>query len=322
MSIIESHFKPSWWCRNKHLQTLYPTLFRKNVTLKLQENKFELPDGDFIELSWTKKKENRPIVIVLHGLEGSIDSPYAKGILKTIEDNGWQAVLMHFRGCGKNHNRLDRGYHSGDTKDLETFIHSLRDKNPNQKVAAIGFSLGGNVLLKYLGEKGKDSFLSAAIAVSVPFDLADGAKSLNKGFSKVYQKHLINRLSNKMHDKFRNKQAPFDIKKINKWKDFHSFDHNITAPVHGFRSADDYYNKSSSKQFLKNIETPTLILHSKDDPFMSPNSIPKESELSEYVTLELSEYGGHVGFIYGSMPFKEKYWIEKRLVDFLYNQFK
>ena len=316
MSIIESSFKPSWWCRNKHLQTLYPTLFRKDVPLKLHEETFELPDGDFIELSWTRKKENRPIVIVLHGLEGSIDSPYAKGILKTIENNDWQAVLMHFRGCGKNHNRLGRGYHSGDTKDLETLIHCLRDKNPNQKLAAIGFSLGGNVLLKYLGEKSKDSFLSTAMAVSVPFDLADGAKSLNKGFSKIYQKYLINRLSNKMLDKFKNKQAPFDIKKIDKWKEFHSFDHNITAPVHGFQSADDYYNKSSSKQFLKNIETPTLILHSKDDPFMSQNSIPKESELSEHVTLELSEHGGHVGFIYGPMPFKEKYWIERRFVEF------
>ena len=315
MSIISSEFKPAWWCTHKHLQTLYPTLFRKKVKLQVDTEIFELPDGDFIELSWTRNNNDVPIVIVLHGLEGSIDSPYAKGILKVIDTNNWQGVLMHFRSCGKKLNRLNRGYHSGDTKDLETLIHYLRKKYPNRKLAAIGFSLGGNVLLKYLGEKGKQSYLTVAMAVSVPFDLANSAETLNKGFAKFYQNHLISRLRHKMKIKFKNKVAPFEIDKINQWKDFYSFDDNITAPIHGFSDASEYYSKSSSIQYLITIETPTWILYSKDDPFMDQHAIPVESELSKHVTLEISQSGGHVGFIYGATPFNEKYWFEKKIVD-------
>jgi uncharacterized protein len=316
MKIISSKFKPAWWCRHHHLQTLYPTLFRKQAKLKLSKEQFELPDSDFIDLSWTQEKKAGPIIILLHGLEGSIDSPYAKGILKMIQDKGWQGVLMHFRGCGGQHNRLDRGYHSGETGDLGIFVKSLKIRYPDRKLAAIGISLGGNVLLKYLGEQGEQCTLISAMAVSVPFDLADSARKLNRGFSKIYQQHLINRLSKKIRNKFKERPAPFDIDKLDKWLDFHSFDHNVTAPIHGFKSGDDYYAKSSCKQFIKNITTPTLILHSKDDPFMSSEAIPTEDEISSNVTLELTEHGGHVGFIYGKSPFNTQYWVEKRMADF------
>lgn len=316
MKIITSKFKPSWWCKQKHLQTLYPTFFRKKVKLKTKEEILELPDGDFIDLNWTDIRKDSPIIIVLHGLEGSINSPYAKGILKVIQDNNWQAVLMHFRGCGNSLNRLDRSYHSGDTKDLEVCLNTIREKYPNRKIAAIGVSLGGNVLLKYLGEQGNKTLLTAAMAISVPFDLAESAKSLNTGFSKLYQTHLIRLLRNKMQKKFKTKSAPIDINRIKQWKDFYTFDDNVTAPIHGFKSASDYYTKSSSKQYLKSIEKPTWIIHSKDDPFLHQQAIPKESELSDHVTLELTDSGGHVGFIYGSIPFREKYWFEKRINDF------
>ena len=310
--IINSNFNVAWWCRNRHLQTLYPTFFRKPLTLKLYDEILELPDGDFLELSWTEKKPSRPIIILLHGLEGSINSPYAKGILKTIYDMGWQGVLMHFRGCGTQHNRLDRSYHSGETGDLNTFITTLNSRFPDQAIAAIGVSLGGNVLLKYLGEKKENSNLFAAMAISVPFDLADGARQLDTGLSKTYQKHLIDHLRHKMKDKFKGKAAPVDMDKIDKWRDFFSFDNNVTASIHGFKDVNDYYTQSSSKQFLKHITTPTLILHSKDDPFMTQESIPTEDELSPSITLELARHGGHVGFIYGKQ-FNENYWIEKRL---------
>ena len=319
MTIISSRFKPAWWCRNKHLQTFYPTLFRKRVSIELQYEQLDLPDGDFVDLCWTVNKQTGPIVILFHGLEGSIESPYAKGILKTIHDADWQGMLMHFRGCSGQHNRLDRSYHSGDIGDIEFFINTLKSRYPNRKLAAIGISLGGNALLKYLGEKQDESNLDTAMAVSVPFDLADSAQQLNKGFARVYQYHLVSRLRNKMIDKFKQKPAPVDIDRLAEWKDFYSFDHNVTAPIHGFKSADDYYTRSSSKQFLKYITTPTLILHSKDDPFMSKNSIPLESEISDAVTLELTEQGGHVGFIHG-MPNNPTYWIEKRLADFFSHQ--
>jgi len=316
MKIIESEFKPAWWCRHRHFQTLYPTIFRKNTTLTLTDEKFELPDGDFIDLSWTGEKQNQAIVILLHGLEGSINSPYAKGMLKTIQVNDWQGVLMHFRGCGDRDNRFERSYHSGETGDLGTLINTLKVRYPERKLAVIGVSLGGNVLLKYLGEQGEQCPLTAAMAISVPFDLSDSAKKLAKGFSKIYQGHLINRLNKKMRRKFKDKDAPFDMSKLNEWDSFYSFDHNITAPIHGFKSADDYYMRSSSKQFIKNISTPTLILHSKDDPFMSKEAIPSIEELSSSVTLELTKHGGHVGFIYGNMPFNAQYWTEKRMTDF------
>ncbi len=319
MTIISSRYKPSWWYRNKHLQTFYPTVFRKRVSIELQSEQLDLPDGDFVDLCWTPNNQAGPIVILFHGLEGSINSPYAKGILKAIYDSGWQGVLMHFRGCSGRHNRLDRSYHSGDTGDIEFFINTLKSRYPNRKLAAIGISLGGNALLKYLGEKQDESNLDAAMAVSVPFDLADSAKQLNKGFARVYQHHLVSRLRNKMIDKFKQKPAPVDIDKLSEWTDFYSFDHNVTAPIHGFKSADDYYTRSSSKQFLKYIKTPTLILHSKDDPFMSNKAIPKEDEISDAVTLELTEQGGHVGFIYGK-PNNPTYWVEKRLADFFSRQ--
>lgn len=315
--IIKSEFKPAWWCKHRHLQTLYPALFRRRPSLTLINEQLELPDGDFIDLVWTaNKNKNSPIIILLHGLEGSINSPYAKGILKTIADNRWQGVLMHFRGCSGRHNRLNRSYHSGETGDIHTLVTVLKERYPDRPLAVIGISLGGNVLLKYLGEQNKQCLLSAAMAVSVPFDLADGAITLNKGFAKLYQHHLINSLRKKLRDKFKNKPAPVDIDKLNEWPNFYSFDHNVTALIHGFESAGDYYSKSSSKQFLKFITTPTLILHSKDDPFMSKKAIPKEEELSDSTMLELTEYGGHVGFIYGQSPFDAKYWIEKRMLTF------
>ena len=281
----------------------------------------ELPDSDFLDLVWTEKKQTGPMVILLHGLEGSINSPYAKGILRTIHNNNWQGVLMHFRGCSGRHNRLNRSYHSGETGDLHTLISTLKDRYPDRDIAAIAVSLGGNVLLKYLGEQGDKCLLKTAMAISVPFDLADSAKHLEKGFAKVYQNHLISRLKEKMLSKFQNQSAPIDLDKLKEWNNFYQFDHNVTAAIHGFQSADDYYTRSSSKQFLKNIKIPTLILHSKDDPFMTQNAIPTEEELSPSITLELTEHGGHVGFIYGNTPFNVKYWIEKRLVEFFKPQF-
>lgn len=223
---------------------------------------------------------------------------------------------MHFRGCSGRHNRLNRGYHSGDTGDLHTLVTSLKTLHPDRNIAAIGVSLGGNVLLKYLGEQGEKSLLTAAMAISVPFDLAASAKHLDKGFSKLYQYHLVSRLRKKMMDKFNNRFSPINLNKLKEWKNFYLFDHHVTAVLHGFKSADDYYNQSSSKQFLKNIKIPTLILHSKDDPFMTEKAIPSEAELSSSILLELTEHGGHVGFIYGDSPFNVKYWSEERLIHF------
>ena len=281
-----------------------------------------MPDGDFIDLVWTEKKETIPIVLLLHGLEGSINSSYVKGILKTVIDRGWQGVLMHFRGCSGRHNRLDRSYHSGDTGDINSVIIELTNRYPGRKIAAIGISLGGNVLIKYLGEQGNNCPLTAAIAISVPFDLSICAKELETGFSRIYERYLIRSLNKKINNKFKEKSAPINLKKLKEWTNFYSFDHNVTAPLHGFISVDDYYTRSSCKNFMKNISIPTLILQSKDDPFMNRSALPSEDDLSKEVTLELTEQGGHIGFIYEHTPFKAKIWSEKRLAEFFEQKFK
>ncbi len=316
--IVTSKFKPVWWCRNRHLQTLFPALFRNPPEIETQPEQFELPGGDFIDLVWTTNTTSKdsPIVVVLHGLEGSIKSPYAKGLLNTIKNNNWQGVLMHFRGCSGRHNRHDRSYHSGDTGDIHSLLLALRKRYPSRPLTAVGISLGGNVLLKYLGEQKDNTLLTAAMAVSVPFDLADGARSLGSGFSRIYQWHLISHIRNKMKDKFKHRPAPINMNHIHQWRDFFSFDDNVTAPIHGFDGVNDYYSRSSSKQFLKAIQTPTLILHSKDDPFMSVSSIPTAEELSTTTKLELTNRGGHVGFIHQDETGKTEYWIETRLTDF------
>jgi len=314
--ITSSQFKPACWLPGTHAQTLWPNLIRRPIEIELTTERLTLPDGDFIDLAWTKGNSDK-LVIVLHGLEGSIDSSYARGMLSAIHKKGWHGVFMHFRGCSGEHNLKDRSYHSGETGDLRFLVETLRERHPEATLVAVGYSLGGNALLKYLGEYKDDSQLKAAVTVSVPYLLSNSAAKLEKGFSRIYQRHLLNRLVNKTLSKFQDRQAPVDITNINKWNTFKSFDHHITAPIHGFKSGEDYYEKSSSRQYLNGITTPTLLIHSKDDPFMTAEAIPKQDDLSESVTLELSSHGGHVGFVSGNTPWNAKYWLEKRIPEFL-----
>ena len=254
---------------------------------------------------------------MLHGLEGSIDSSYARGFLAEVGKKGWRGVFMYFRGCSGNHNLEDRGYHSGETDDLRFLVETLRKRYPKSTLCAVGYSLGGNGLLKYLGEYQDKLELVAATAISVPYFLSICSDKLEKGFSKIYQRYLINRLVNKTQSKFKNRNAPFDLKNIHNWNTFQLFDHHVTAPLHGFKSGTDYYEKSSSRQYLKHITAPTLLIHSSDDPFMTAEVIPDENDLSEAVILELSNEGGHVGFISGKSPCNAEFWLEQRIPEFL-----
>ena len=195
-----------------------------------------------------------------------------------VRDLGWQGVLMHFRTCGKKGNRLPRWYHSGDSPDIDYFIEVLRTRYPDRPLGAFGVSLGGNALLKYFGEKGDKSPLSAAMAVSVPFDLANTAQHLTTGFSRVYQRHLISLVRKKVLAKHKEMPLPMDLEAFNQARTFYHVD-NMAAKLHGFDSADDYYDKASARQFLKVIKVPTLVLHSENDPFMTPEAIPSQSEL-------------------------------------------
>ncbi len=315
MPIIKSTFKPAWWLSNPHLQTLWATLFRSLPKLDLKETRLELDDGDFVDLALTAIND-KPIVVILHGLEGSLDSHYVRPLIKALDDAGFGVCFMHFRGCSNELNRLPRSYHSGDTEDLQSIISYLQNEYQQGVFAVVGFSLGGNVTLKWLGEQGKQASVKTAVAVSVPFQLAHAGDRLEKSFSRVYQKHLIVRCQKKYKQKFKSQTSPLklDVEKLNT---FYQFDDQVTAPLHGFEGADDYYQQCSSRQFLQQIKKPTLILHAKDDPFMWEHSVPDEDELSPAVQLELSEHGGHVGFIGGKHPFATQYWLDNRIVEWL-----
>lgn len=316
-------FTPSPFLKNGHLQTIFPTLFSSVGELKVEREIFELYDGDEVECVWHKKPKlnsNQPIIILFHGLAGSFNSPYIKRAMDQFDRVGYSVVLMHFRGCSNIPNRLPRSYHSGDTEDAKSWILYLKKKFPTNPLIAIGYSLGGNMLLKLLGEWGEDSPLLFAVAVSAPMQLESSANSINRGFSKIYQYRLMHSLKKQLEVKY----SQFDMESliglkrenIQKLKTFWEFDEAYTAPIHGFKNAKDYYQKSSSKQFLKDIKTKTLIIHARNDPFMNDEVIPKSSELSNSIQLEVYDHGGHVGFV-GGKKFGFEYWLESRILEFI-----
>jgi predicted alpha/beta-fold hydrolase len=257
-------------------------------------------------------------VLVLHGLEGSSDSHYARGLLATLIRHGWRGVVMHFRGCGGQPNRLARGYCAGDTADMAYVVDWLRRRAPDAPLAAVGYSLGGNALLKWLSEAGADIPLRAAVAVSTPFVLDSTARRLQQGFSRLYQFHLLHALKRGYRAKFRHRSdGPVALAALATIRDFYAFDDRITAPLHGYAGVHDYYARASCRPGLRHIQVPTLILHALDDPFMRPEAIPQTGELSPSVRLELSPRGGHVGFVAGRWPWRAHYWLERRIPAFL-----
>ena len=311
--VIRSSFVPPWWLKNPHLQTFWPVLVRRQAPLEYRAERLELADGDFVDLCWTGPEEG-PLVIVLHGLQGSVSSPYVIGLMRALMASGTRGVLMHFRGCSGEPNRLARGYHSGDTGDLGALIDVVRAREPDTPLAAVGYSLGGNVLLKYLGEAGEDTPLQVAVAVSVPLVLRAASDRLRQGLSRVYDRYLLRALLAGAKKKSEQLAAAgLDVTSVLQCRTIREFDDRLTAPLHGFSDALDYYTRCSSRSFLGRIQIPTLILHAADDPFMSPAVVPQPEELSKSVTLELSPGGGHVGFVAGF----GRYWLEERIPAFL-----
>ena len=309
--IVSSRFKPLWWLKNPHLQTLWP-IIANQCRITGRTERLELADGDFLDLNWFEG--DGPLVIVVHGLEGSIKSPYASHVMKSLSNNGFQGLFMHLRGCSGEPNRLDRAYHSGETGDIATVVDYASQITGKPVFAVIGYSLGGNALLKWMGEQGEQAPVQTAVAVSIPFQLADAARRLTTGPSRIYQQYLLSSLRRNYQKKYAERPSPLSID-VKTLKTFFDFDDQITAALHGFEGVDDYYRRSSSRQYLKNIQRDTLIIHSLDDPFMFTDTVPDESELSEYVALELASNGGHVGFISGRIL--PKRWLEPRIIDYL-----
>ncbi len=319
-NLIDSSYQPAWWLRSPHLQTLWPTLFRKRLPLAVDWERMELSDGDFIDLAWYPRPQ-APLVLLMHGLEGSLESHYATSLMQALHKAGFSVVFMHLRGRGREVNRLPRSYHSGASHDLAEVLQQLKQRG-QMPAAAVGISLSGNLLLKYLGETGQDSGLQAAVAISIPFQLAHCARKLETGFSRVYGRYLLDLLKRSYQHKFTQMPsplplAPADVKRL---KTLYQFDDHITGPLNGFESADDYYTRCSCTPYLPAIATPTLIIHAQDDPFMTRAIVPDAEGVGAAVTLEITRHGGHVGFITGSVPWKIDYWLDQRVPDYLRTQ--
>jgi uncharacterized protein len=305
----QSSFRPAWWLPGPHLQTLWPYLVRPYRSLALRRERLELPDGDFLDLDWTAERNAPGLVLVLHGLEGSSGSAYVQRLLRRLQPLGLQAVVMHFRGCSGEPNRLARGYHAGDTADVEFVVEHLRQQQPQRPLAAIGYSLGANVLLKWLGESAERNPLRCAAAVSVPFELEAAAKRLEGGFSRVYQRSLLRSLRRSVARKYAQRDMPIPRHIVDSAPSLRAFDDRFTAPLHGFHSAEDYYRRSSCRPWLPYIRRPTLIVHAADDPFLEPCAIPSNAELPSGVELQLTPSGGHVGFAAGRFPGRTEDWL-------------
>lgn len=278
-----------------------------------------LYDGDTLAIDTLDQSDiarDAPTLVVLHGLEGSSDSTYARALIAAAGALGWHALVMHFRDCGDHRNALPRRYHAGETADIDHFLGALRKQQGDAPILVAGYSLGGNALLKYLGEAERPNTIDAAVAVSVPFELQGASDSISKGFSKLYQWHLMKNMKRSLARKFDRRSAPFDYDAAMKCVTFEAFDDIVTAPLHGFAGKDAYYNDCSCRQYLRNINTPTLIIHATDDPFTHPGIIPTNSETSDSVTLELTQHGGHVGFVTGNTPSTWRFWLPNRITTF------
>ncbi len=323
--IIRSNFTPARWLKHRHLQTIFPSLpwaWRQRPALRREV--LQLPDGDATAVDWLadadKLPQSAPLLVILHGLEGSAESSYARMLMQAAFEREWRPCVLHFRDCGDYRNPLPRRYHAGETGDIRYFLRRLQDNGQRGPMLAVGYSLGGNILLKNLGESGDNSRLTAAGAVCVPLDLYKCSEALNIGFSKVYQRYLINNMKLSVRRKFDRETAAFDWERAMKAETFAEFDDAVTAPLHGFKNMADYYDKCSSTQFLRDITKPTLIINSLDDPFMTPGVLPHRDRLSASVSLEIADAGGHVGFIEGGTPWRPRYYLPRRILGFLEEQ--
>ncbi|RUO75993.1 hydrolase [Idiomarina seosinensis] len=322
-----ARFSPPKGFKNPHLQTLLPRVLFRQRPWSGDWQTFELSDGDFVELCWYQKPDNnstrQPILLLFHGLEGSVESPYIWQTMQLAAKQGWLTLVMHFRGCGQQPiNRLPRAYHSGDTGDASEVIQYLACNYSDSPLLVAGFSLGGNMLSQLLTTHSATAVKAATICCA-PFNLHACSERIDNGFSRFYRRYLLTPLKQKVTKKIslgiipqRHPIANLDIKSMTS---FFQFDDQVTAPLHGFSNVDDYYQKASGKQFLPEIKTPTLIIHASDDPFMSEAVIPSSKELPASVRYELSARGGHIGFIERHKG-QWQSWLPPRLIQFFKEQ--
>lgn len=313
-------YKPAWWLPNAHLQTLWAPLLRRPRRVETRRDRWTMSDGDVLALDRLAGPRGAPKLILLHGLEGSSQSPYVRGMLAGARNLGWSADVLVFRGCGGELNTARRFYHSGETSDLDEVVRRLRSEDQRAPFVFAGFSLGGNVLLKWLGERGLRADAVAAAAVSVPYDLERGARHIHTGFARVYERNFLVSLKRKAAVKRRLfPDLPSDDE-LSAMRSIFDFDDRVTAPVHGFRDATDYYSRSSALGFLPSIGTHTLLLSARDDPFLPHDVLDQVDRVAgsnDKLHPEFVSRGGHVGFVEGAFPWTARYYAERRALEFL-----
>jgi predicted alpha/beta-fold hydrolase len=317
-NIPDRRFQASWWLRGGHAQTIWASMLRR-VPLEVRSESLDLPDGDVVRLDWTGTAG--PIVVVVPGLQGDLQSSYVRGMLRACQKRGWRGVLLNYRGRGLP-NRLPHSYHCGMTCDLHYLVGELRRREPKTRIAVVGFSVGANICLKWLGEcgrRGEPLPLAAAVGVSAPFHLGQVAKHIETGFSRVYQWRLLQSLR---HD-VRQKMKVLDLglaltdKELRGLNTFFAFDDRVSGPLNGFAGAEDYYEKTRTDGLLRHVAVPTLLLNARNDPLVPARLIPPAAAVSDQITLELTDGGGHLGFISGRWPWSPRFWLDQRVPEFL-----
>jgi len=278
-----------------------------------------LPDGDFVDLDWVG--DGGPVVVVLPGLQGDLQSSHVRGMLRQCVRRGWRGVLLNYRGRGEP-NRLPHSYHCGMTCDLDYLVGLLHQREPNTPIVAVGFSVGGNICLKWLGQcgrRGQEPPVLAAVGVSVPFYLGAVAKKIETGFSRIYQWHLLNSLRGDLRRKMEVADVGLglELDELSELTTFRKFDDRVTAPMNGFDGGEDYYTRTRSDVLLNYVSVPTLVINARDDPFIPPRLIPDNHDIPDHVKLEIYDNGGHMGFISGRWPWAARFWLDTRVPEFL-----
>ncbi|MFY0625388.1 MAG: alpha/beta fold hydrolase [Reichenbachiella sp.] len=316
MPILQSSsYNKPFWMINRHLETIIPGIFR-NVKVNVIPESIIIPtpDNDVLEIDWYKTK-GKKLVIISHGLEGDSRRPYVLGLAKKFTQNGWDVMAWNFRGCGKDLNKTLKFYHSGASYDLDTVV-KYGVQNGFDDIALSGVSLGGNVTLKYLGEPEVPNQVQSAAVFSVPLDLGSTSNEIAKPHNFLYSSRFLKSLKLKIQRKIKIFPEEFDMNQIRSLKSIYDFDDKVTAPLHGFECADDYYEKCSSINFIRKIKIPVLVVNALNDPFLSKSCFDATNfNSSENVYFEMPKFGGHVGFsTYGNGSF---YWSEDRALEFI-----
>ena len=321
--ILASSFQPHPLVSGAHLQTM-ASLLRPAPRLVLRRERLELADGDFLDLGWSGEQHaSGPLAVLVHGLGGGFASKYVRGTACQLNARGWRTVILQLRGAGPEPNRLHRCYNQGDTEDVRYFWHLLREREPGAFIASVGWSLGGNVTLKALAEEGEAAPVDVAAAASVPFNIRPCAERLRTGFSRLYQKRLLVALKDALRRKHRNLPLSpvVNLPAALAAQDFIEYDEAYTAPLAGFRDAEDYYTQASCGHLLKDIQRRTLVVQALDDPFMAVDIVPEVETLSPCVTLEVAHGGGHVGFVSAGALGQPYCWLERRLTEYLQERY-